>query len=228
MMPGKSGFDVCQAVRADEALAGVKILMLTAKGRDTDLAKGTALGADAYMTKPFSTQRAGRARARAAGTLRVSARTARELASRLLAPGLGAAAGLGVAGWRCCSPRRSSRRARRARGDARAARRAAAARLAGARGGARRARRASPIGAGSLAPARLAEQAGALLAAGPRERTPRRARSAAGGSAGTRALAARHQRRSRASATRLRADMRAARCRRPAARSSRSAAGSPR
>ena len=56
MMPGKSGFEICQAVRADASLAGVKILMLTAKGRDTDLAKGTALGADAYMTKPFSTK----------------------------------------------------------------------------------------------------------------------------------------------------------------------------
>jgi DNA-binding response OmpR family regulator len=55
MMPGKSGFDVCQAVRTDPDLAGIKILMLTAKGRDTDLAKGTALGADAYVTKPFST-----------------------------------------------------------------------------------------------------------------------------------------------------------------------------
>jgi DNA-binding response OmpR family regulator len=56
MMPGRSGFEVCQAVRADESLAGVKILMLSAKGRDTDLAKGSALGADAYMTKPFSTR----------------------------------------------------------------------------------------------------------------------------------------------------------------------------
>jgi DNA-binding response OmpR family regulator len=56
MMPGKSGFDVCQAVRADESLASVKILMLSAKGRETDVAKGTALGADAYMTKPFSTR----------------------------------------------------------------------------------------------------------------------------------------------------------------------------
>jgi DNA-binding response OmpR family regulator len=56
MMPGRSGFDVCQAVRANEALAAVKILMLSAKGRDTDLAKGSALGADAYMTKPFSTR----------------------------------------------------------------------------------------------------------------------------------------------------------------------------
>ncbi|WP_424859032.1 MULTISPECIES: response regulator transcription factor [unclassified Tepidimonas] len=55
MMPRKSGFDVCQAIRADERLAGMRIVMLTAKGRDTDVAKGLALGADAYLTKPFST-----------------------------------------------------------------------------------------------------------------------------------------------------------------------------
>jgi DNA-binding response OmpR family regulator len=56
MMPKKSGFEVCQAVRANDQLQATKILMLTAKGRDTDLAKGLALGADAYMTKPFSTR----------------------------------------------------------------------------------------------------------------------------------------------------------------------------
>jgi DNA-binding response OmpR family regulator len=56
MMPHKSGFEVCQAVRADETLAHTKILMLTAKGRETDVAKGVALGANAYMTKPFSTR----------------------------------------------------------------------------------------------------------------------------------------------------------------------------
>ena len=56
MMPHKTGFEVCQAVRADEALQGTKILMLTAKGRETDVAKGMALGANAYMTKPFSTK----------------------------------------------------------------------------------------------------------------------------------------------------------------------------
>ncbi|MFN3612149.1 response regulator transcription factor [Tepidimonas sp.] len=56
MMPRKSGFDVCQAIRADAALAGMRVVMLTAKGRDTDVAKGLALGADAYLTKPFSTQ----------------------------------------------------------------------------------------------------------------------------------------------------------------------------
>jgi len=56
MMPRRSGFEVCQAVRADDALRGVRIVLLTARGRDTDVAKGLALGADAYMTKPFSTR----------------------------------------------------------------------------------------------------------------------------------------------------------------------------
>ncbi len=56
MMPKKTGFEVCQEVRADDTLQTIKILMLTAKGRDTDVAKGTALGADAYMTKPFATR----------------------------------------------------------------------------------------------------------------------------------------------------------------------------
>ncbi|MCX7154905.1 MAG: response regulator [Rhodocyclales bacterium] len=56
MMPKKSGFEVCQALRANPALAAVKIIMLTAKGRETEVAKGLALGADAYITKPFSTK----------------------------------------------------------------------------------------------------------------------------------------------------------------------------
>ena len=56
MMPGKTGFEVCQALRSDEALKGTLVLMLTAKGRDTDVAKGLALGADDYITKPFSTK----------------------------------------------------------------------------------------------------------------------------------------------------------------------------
>lgn len=56
MMPGKSGFEVCQAVRADESLGGIKILMLSARGRDTDIAQGLGVGADGYMTKPFSTR----------------------------------------------------------------------------------------------------------------------------------------------------------------------------
>lgn len=56
MMPGKTGFEVCQEVRADEQLKDTLILMLTARGRETDVAKGLALGADGYMTKPFSTR----------------------------------------------------------------------------------------------------------------------------------------------------------------------------
>ena len=56
MMPKKSGFEVCQEVRASDAVRHTLILMLTAKGRDTDAAKGLGLGADAYMTKPFSTR----------------------------------------------------------------------------------------------------------------------------------------------------------------------------
>ena len=56
MMPKKSGFEVCEALRADPARAGLIIVMLTAKGRDTEVAKGLAIGADAYVTKPFSTK----------------------------------------------------------------------------------------------------------------------------------------------------------------------------
>ena len=56
MMPVKTGFEVCQAVRERDELAGVRLLMLTAKGREIDVAKGLALGADGYMTKPFSTR----------------------------------------------------------------------------------------------------------------------------------------------------------------------------
>ena len=56
MMPKKSGYDVCQEVRGDNSISDTKILMLTAKGRELDVAKGLAMGADDYMTKPFSTK----------------------------------------------------------------------------------------------------------------------------------------------------------------------------
>ena len=55
-MPGLSGFEVCEAVRADPDVRDTRILMLTAKGRDTDRARGVGAGADAYVTKPFSTR----------------------------------------------------------------------------------------------------------------------------------------------------------------------------
>lgn len=56
MMPGMSGFEVCEAVRADADVRDTRILMLTAKGRDTDIARGVGVGVDAYITKPFSTR----------------------------------------------------------------------------------------------------------------------------------------------------------------------------
>ena len=56
MMPKKSGFEVCEALRADPARTGLLVVMLTAKGRETEVAKGLAIGADAYVTKPFSTK----------------------------------------------------------------------------------------------------------------------------------------------------------------------------
>lgn len=56
MMPGMSGFDVCEAVRADPDVRDTLILMLTAKGRETDIARGIGAGANAYVTKPFSTR----------------------------------------------------------------------------------------------------------------------------------------------------------------------------
>jgi len=56
MMPGKSGMEVCQHVRAQDRFRAMRIVMLSAKGRDTDVAKGLALGANAYVTKPFSTR----------------------------------------------------------------------------------------------------------------------------------------------------------------------------
>jgi DNA-binding response OmpR family regulator len=56
MMPRKSGFEVCESVRSNPNHGGLLIVMLTAKGRDTEVAKGMAIGADAYVTKPFSTK----------------------------------------------------------------------------------------------------------------------------------------------------------------------------
>jgi DNA-binding response OmpR family regulator len=56
MMPLRSGFEVCQKIRENPALQDVKIIMLTAKGRDAEKEKGLDLGANAYVTKPFSTK----------------------------------------------------------------------------------------------------------------------------------------------------------------------------
>ena len=54
MLPGIDGYEVCEIVRLNSKLRGIKIIFLTAKGREVEIAKGLALGADAYITKPFS------------------------------------------------------------------------------------------------------------------------------------------------------------------------------
>ena len=56
MMPKRNGYEVCQMVRDNPVLQAVKIVMLTAKGRELEVAKGLAIGADAYVTKPFATK----------------------------------------------------------------------------------------------------------------------------------------------------------------------------
>lgn len=56
MLPKLNGFEVCERIRAEPSWSGTKILMLTARGRDTEVTRGLRLGADAYVTKPFSTR----------------------------------------------------------------------------------------------------------------------------------------------------------------------------
>ena len=56
MMPKRDGFDVCQTIRANPDWADIRVIMLTAKGRDIEREKGLAMGADDYITKPFSTR----------------------------------------------------------------------------------------------------------------------------------------------------------------------------
>jgi DNA-binding response OmpR family regulator len=56
MMPKLDGFTVCQRIRTTPEWHDVRIIMLTARGRDVEREKGLALGADDYITKPFSTK----------------------------------------------------------------------------------------------------------------------------------------------------------------------------
>ena len=56
MMPLRSGYDVCKRIRERTDWRHVKIVMLSAKGRDAEVNKGLAAGADLYITKPFSTR----------------------------------------------------------------------------------------------------------------------------------------------------------------------------
>ncbi len=54
MLPGIDGYEVCEIIRLNPNCRNVKIIFLTAKGREVEIAKGLALGADAYISKPFS------------------------------------------------------------------------------------------------------------------------------------------------------------------------------
>lgn len=54
MMPKVSGYEVCQRMRAQPKWRGIKIVMLSARGREVEVSKGMSLGADLYVTKPFS------------------------------------------------------------------------------------------------------------------------------------------------------------------------------
>ena len=56
MMPLRSGYEVCKRIREQPEWRHIKIVMLSAKGRDAEVNKGMAAGADLYVTKPFSTR----------------------------------------------------------------------------------------------------------------------------------------------------------------------------
>ena len=56
MLPLVNGFEVCRTIRADPRLNATKVLMLTARGREHEVARGLGVGADAYVTKPFATR----------------------------------------------------------------------------------------------------------------------------------------------------------------------------
>ncbi|SNY91123.1 Response regulator receiver domain-containing protein [Cohaesibacter sp. ES.047] len=53
-LPGRDGYDVCQTLRSEPKMHDVKIVMMSARSRDIEIEKGLAVGADAYLSKPFS------------------------------------------------------------------------------------------------------------------------------------------------------------------------------
>lgn len=56
MLPNRSGYEICQMIRGDAGLVDTKVLMMTARGGEVERRKGLALGADAFLTKPFATR----------------------------------------------------------------------------------------------------------------------------------------------------------------------------
>ena len=55
MLPSRSGYEICQHIRKDAGLKDIKVLMMTARGGEIEKRKGLAIGADAFLTKPFAT-----------------------------------------------------------------------------------------------------------------------------------------------------------------------------
>lgn len=78
MLPGMSGFDVLEQLRSDPATSGIAVLMLTARREEPDRIRGLSIGADDYLTKPFSPQEL---------VLRVGAILRRTAAGAVAAPG---------------------------------------------------------------------------------------------------------------------------------------------
>jgi len=54
MLPRMNGFEVCQRIRSRPEWRALRVVMLSAKGREVEVQKGLALGADSYVTKPFA------------------------------------------------------------------------------------------------------------------------------------------------------------------------------
>ncbi|MFH1279614.1 MAG: response regulator [Candidatus Eisenbacteria bacterium] len=57
MLPGRDGYDICREIKEDEELKGTHVVLLTAKGQEADKQRAFQIGADDYVTKPFSPSR---------------------------------------------------------------------------------------------------------------------------------------------------------------------------
>lgn len=56
MLPGLNGYDICRALRTNPTHAATQIVVLSAKGQESEISKALQIGADAYLTKPFATR----------------------------------------------------------------------------------------------------------------------------------------------------------------------------
>jgi DNA-binding response OmpR family regulator len=72
MLPSVNGFEVCRWLRSNPGMRNIKVVMLTARGRESEMEKGLASGANVYMTKPFATRELMDTVAKLLGTARSS------------------------------------------------------------------------------------------------------------------------------------------------------------